>query len=552
MIAYYNEFDPAAAEWLRWLIAHGHIAPGVVDSRSITEVQPDDLIGFTQCHFFAGIGGWSYAARLAGWPDDRPLWTGSCPCQPFSVAGKGGGVDDARHLWPDFFRLIRECRPPVIWGEQVSAAAGKRTRVDEEMLEMWRREDVLGFLQDKGQARQFEWLSCSMQDVLQNPAGGLSDWFEDAAVGIFQEIPDHASRIYSGGRSENASQGGGAGFRSGQLAAGTDGPGGRGQVRIVGDGVSAGWRQDVGQSIAGPDRAETWLHDYERAGGFILAERDDEHLGRGAGVGDSGGDQGAAGDGRSAPAGAVGEKPEGAIVEDWLDGVRFDLDAISYSFGCVDVPACAVDAPHIRSRLWWCAVADAVNEGSLRPRFGAQSQGTFDGVQHGNENDGLDAGRRALADAESIERGAGLCQDRAIENRTFTANGHGVDLGNAIGARLEGQRGDGDDGTGRAQPARSASSPDGRNMADADGLRPQEHGLFSAGISVETDGRNGTFWTDAEWLTCHDGKARRSQRGTSLLVDGLPGRVAAWRGFGNAIVPQVAAEVIAAFMETTP
>lgn len=125
MVAYYNEIDPYAAQWLRNLIAAGHIAPGEVDERSIVDVQPDDLKGFTQCHFFAGIGGWSYALRLAGWPDDRAVWTGSCPCQPFSIAGKGNGASDDRHLWPAMFRLIRESRPDVFFGEQVATAVGK-------------------------------------------------------------------------------------------------------------------------------------------------------------------------------------------------------------------------------------------------------------------------------------------------------------------------------------------------------------------------------------------------------------------------------------------
>ena len=119
--AYYNEIDPFAAQWLRNLIAGGHIAPGEVDERSIEDVIPDDLRGFTQCHFFAGIGVWSHSLRLAGWPDDKPVWTGSCPCQPFSAAGKGDGFADERHLWPHFFHLISERRPQHVFGEQVAS-----------------------------------------------------------------------------------------------------------------------------------------------------------------------------------------------------------------------------------------------------------------------------------------------------------------------------------------------------------------------------------------------------------------------------------------------
>lgn len=121
MAAYYNEIDPYAAQWLRNLIAAGYIAPGDVDERSITEVTLNDIKHYTQCHFFAGIGIWSHALRQSGWSDDRPIWTGSCPCQPFSVAGKKNGFDDERHLWSDWYRLIRECRPGVIVGEQVSS-----------------------------------------------------------------------------------------------------------------------------------------------------------------------------------------------------------------------------------------------------------------------------------------------------------------------------------------------------------------------------------------------------------------------------------------------
>ena len=121
---YYNEHDPRAAGWLRALIAAGHLPAGTVDTRSIADVLPGDLDGFTQCHFFAGIGGWSYALALAGWPADRPVWTGSCPCQPYSAAGKGLGDADPRNLWPAFFNLLRQCRPECVFGEQVASAIG--------------------------------------------------------------------------------------------------------------------------------------------------------------------------------------------------------------------------------------------------------------------------------------------------------------------------------------------------------------------------------------------------------------------------------------------
>jgi len=123
-VVYYNEIDEAKAEWLKELIKEGVIADGLVDRRSIRDVSPGDLDGFIQCHFFAGVGIWSYALTLAGWPADRAVWTGSCPCGPFSSAGKRAAQNDPRHLWPDFFRLIEARRPVCVLGEQVSSIDG--------------------------------------------------------------------------------------------------------------------------------------------------------------------------------------------------------------------------------------------------------------------------------------------------------------------------------------------------------------------------------------------------------------------------------------------
>jgi DNA (cytosine-5)-methyltransferase 1 len=339
--AYYNEIDPDAVAVLRQLISDGVIAPGDVDDRSIKDVQPDDLDGYTQAHFFAGGGLWSVAARLAGWPDDRPLWTGSCPCQPFSAAGKGLGTDDPRHLWPDLYRLIRAGRPAVVMGEQVAGKAGRN----------------------------------------------------------------------------------------------------------------------------------------------------------------------------------------------WFDGVRADLAGGGYAGRAVDIPACAVDAPHQRNRLYWIAVADARDaerrESAERGRA-ASAEGA-DRRQSAGALGEPDAGC-TVVDGQSFGRREGRSKHELRSGRDAAASADGSSLlGDSRSARLSASEREAILGAGRWSEGRAAQQPDG--------ALPR---------------RNGSWWADASWIECIDQKARRTQPGTPLLVDGLPGRVGLWRVAGNAISPILAAEVIGAFMDVVP
>ncbi len=120
MSLYFNDNDPYLVQWTSnlWPTSTG-------DTRSIADVQPEDVGSHTRAHFFSGIGGWEYALQLAGWDMDEQVWTGSCPCQPFSTAGKRQGVTDARHLWPEFRRLIAECHPTTVFGEQVASKDGR-------------------------------------------------------------------------------------------------------------------------------------------------------------------------------------------------------------------------------------------------------------------------------------------------------------------------------------------------------------------------------------------------------------------------------------------
>lgn len=112
-----NEVDPYCCGWLRNLYPGAH-----VEEKDVKGVVRTDLVGVDRVHLFAGIGGWEEALRLAGWPDGSPVWTGSCPCQPWSKAGRGKKERDSRDLWPEMFRLVRECRPVTVFGEQVANA----------------------------------------------------------------------------------------------------------------------------------------------------------------------------------------------------------------------------------------------------------------------------------------------------------------------------------------------------------------------------------------------------------------------------------------------
>lgn len=122
MNTYYNEYDKNAAAWIKELCGMNLIANGKVDERSIVDVQADDVRGFNRVHWFAGVAGWDYALRISGWPKDKPVWTASLPCQPFSTAGKQLGKSDKRHLLPHFIELVNACKPSIIFGEQVPGA----------------------------------------------------------------------------------------------------------------------------------------------------------------------------------------------------------------------------------------------------------------------------------------------------------------------------------------------------------------------------------------------------------------------------------------------
>ena len=432
-VTYYNEHDPKAAAWIRALIDAGHLPAGHVDTRDIRLVQPTDLLGYTQCHFFAGIGGWALALRLAGVPDDFPVWTGSCPCQPFSVAGKRHGTKDPRHLWPHFRRLIRRCRPPVVFGEQVASADGR------------------------------DWLS-----------------------GVFADL----------------------------------------------------------EALA-----------YLPAGADLCAA-------------------------------SVGQEAEGWM----LRGDTAEWEPVILS------------APHIRQRLWWVArgMADYASHKRERqqntaktPNGGLEHQGlgrqqwrpesvgrrvecgcsngrTDSRLGHPTGDDQCRAGQsRALHGRLGTSGGSGSGSDGGLGLPDSAGHGHSVvpagDHGGLADAD-QGQCGQLTAGQGcqRHRPPSGRQQSDGQpecncangRLADAPNLRgtQQQHqpraGSWRPSTSPDAAKCAGSdCWSVFDLIPCRDGKTRRIESGTFPLAHGIPGRVGLLRGYGNAIVPQVAAEFIQASLE---
>ena len=500
MNAYYNENDPHAAQWLRNLIAAGHIAPGEVDERDIRDVVPADLAGFTQCHWFAGIGVWSLALRQAGWPDDRPVWTGSCPCQPFSAAGKGKGIKDARHLWPDWFGLIRECRPPVIFGEQVASpqVIGRANRKD--VHELWRIERNLTFLKDRVEGQ----LSKYMQRLPECCGKGMGK--AEAIINIKQ-----SKQIDSRGKSASNSEGVAIQFNCGL---------GRGKaetwyLRDDRDAIRSGNAERLEHSIVRSNNSRNGLHKREHAIGALCDKCSVWRLGRSADEIDRA--RGLADTYKQIK--RTIQTNRQALEEtdgySWLNIIQVDLEGTHYSIGSCAAPAAGFGAPEIRQRLYW--VANTTGE-----------------RRNGGQNTPRQTGRVGI-EANGATGGLADTDDAGSQRRSVRGNRAGE---RAVGATsVAGGLAD-TDCTGLQPGRQTAAAPRYRDTSIADG----------GDDGPELPGPVNGFWGTADWLFCTDGKWRPVRPGTFPLAHGVAGRVGSLCAFGNALVLPQAREFIWAYL----
>lgn len=514
---YYNEYDAGAAAWLRELISQNLIPYGHVDTRSITEVKPDDIKGYTQCHFFCGIAGWPLALQLAGWPANKPVWTGSCPCQPFSVAGRGKGVEDERHLWPEFRRLIAACKPATVFGEQVASKAGREwlsgVFLDLQLMPVWevvyenmhclRKAETNVKFQEilreiiRRKAASLQTLSTNLRERMEDEKRETTDRKSEKEKALGCGIPNELQRCASRGNSSSGSN------PSGE-AEGTP-------VRPINDGHGhytqgeprgmridrssaehAELKNQMGLTILGQDHSEFGVHSEKPACDLLCPELGVRKLG---GSSDSESSNGMAKTKNYLDEQNITTEVEHWVTSkagrDWLAGVFADLEGMGYSRAGADLCAAGVGAPHIRQRLFW--VADSKSAGTWKNQRGIR------GMLGGCCSTG------GVADSVGIR-----CNERRQSEKTE------VQRECSIGA--------------------------------GEYTRSEYFGELSRGI--EGLGSCPSFWEGTN-VCCRDGKTRRIPIEPALfpLADGLPGRVGLLRGAGNAIVPQVAAEFIAAFLD---
>ncbi len=556
--AYYNEIDPFAAAWLRELIKAGHIAPGDVDERSIAEVQPRDLDGYTQCHFFAGIAIWSYALRQARYPDDLRVWTGSCPCQPFSAAGKRKGFADERHLWPEWFRLIKACKPPLIFGEQVSEAVGTSDHQVADMLALQDRKifkrvllelqgslphDVQRMLQgqfSKDEAHGPGKDQCGLQSVARSEAGLCAGECGALASGETKHTVRHHWSGHSGA------------YRERLL---------RGDWHIVRSETTS----RLERTVAGSDSSGKGLYSRECQSDTVCPQCHVEHMGSRADCADFQRDFVEEETDLKRIIEEIGGEDQAENGCSWFDAVQTNLEGENYTVRACDTCAAGYGAPHIRQRLYW--VANTKRWAAERQRYdlaGRPQKRTESGYEQIAEGGGAggmghakEHGRRPERIAET---GFGENEAERSERRI------GTDPSGQVGRLADAYGGDTSaEWKQRSWEHRQQSAHSGV----ADGQQPGREA---------TRGATGGLWSNPVWIPCFDGKLRPVPRATESelvalangysadlgcvrlngetvyapLIEKGEARTMRLRGYGNSIVASQAAAFIEAALETMP
>ena len=273
----------------------------------------------------------------------------------------------------------------------------------------------------------------------------------------------------------------------------------------------------------------------------------------------------------------MGEQVPDAIRHGWLDRVFDDLEGEAYTCWAIDLPACSAGSPTIRQRLFW--LADAENDRAPSEVRSRQPDTVRSGDADGLAlTDGWSQRRgqqRLHADGRDGDGPARVEECTAIEGPCTYCGDPNHWRPDCPVIRLERAESDGRNAR-RPEPSRGivASGRGVSRLGDTHG------GACNQGDVGDRQQQHNasTAWSDFDILPCSDGSARRVESGSFPLAHGIPrdtraivarlcelgidpkaakriiadarrNRVGRLRGYGNAIVPQVAAEFVASYLD---
>ena len=229
-----------------------------------------------------------------------------------------------------------------------------------------------------------------------------------------------------------------------------------------------------------------------------------------------------------------------------LDEVLSDLEGENYTVQAFVVPACALNAPHRRDRVWIVAHTNrngqpdgTQHEQRLEPFEAndpdANSQRSHREKQHKHRNsEPPDRKKRDLGSVREILAGRGNTENR----ETFdVAHADSItDAQHRSNHTIESESGSGnsDKSGSRTNAWRLSDTGKNENVANANSnrrerQRPKRNDEGSPGLRGGKTGRNENFWI--------------SEPAVGRVAHGIPRRVDRLRGLGNAIVPQIAMQI---------
>lgn len=247
------------------------------------------------------------------------------------------------------------------------------------------------------------------------------------------------------------------------------------------------------------------------------------------------------------PTWIIGENVAG-IVGMALDQVCFDLEAESYEVEPIIIPACGVDAPHRRNRVWIIArnsraesLADSEN-----PERGARLLGKAEEAIRPSRDNQLAGSGENVADSDSKRK---LQPEGNLKECGRRISHSGQNVADSLGEGLEGYARNEREGKGREKSDGSISKESlsaRKNVADSKGEQSASNDYRGeqreAGESQQVESRGGDRWglREGNWTI---------EPELGRVANGIPHRVDRLKGLGNAIVPQVAYQILKGIKE---